>query len=228
MADPELMSYVQTTLKKGYSQEQVKNALISQGWPEPEVSEAMNLALKDAGSHPSIINEINQEYEKLRKSSAVWFVIISIVILAGGAGAFFLLADKDGPELNYPEQINSPEIESPLDAAELGSYQDCGSSEPCFTEFAKTCTKAEALITTSTGNIKFVYRETIEGLQNGDCILTLVYTSSSIPSFIGKDMICRVPKNRLNNYKDYFEGERMKQACKGSLVDFLIQQGAAV
>jgi len=224
MADPELMSYVQSTLAKGYSQEQVKKALLSQGWSEPDVNEAMSLALKQASSQPKpILNTI----ENLGKPSTKWFAILSIIVLIGGVSIFFIFSGKESQVQEPLTQINDGQgTGNSNEATEFTYYEDCGSSESCFTEFAKTCTKAEALITLSEASIKLVYRETIEGFEKNDCILTLVYTSSSIQGFVGKDMKCKIPKRSLENYKDYLQGERMQQACEGPLVDFLIEQGA--
>ena len=72
-------------------------------------------------------------------------------------------------------------------------------------QIAKTCTRAEALITLSEASIKLVYRETIEGFEKNNCILTLVYTSSSAPGFVGKEMMCRFRKTVLEITKIIFK-----------------------
>lgn len=38
-------------------------------------------------------------------------------------------------------------------------------------------------------------------------------------------MTCKVPKSNLTNYKDFLQGENMKQSCSGPLVDLMIQMG---
>ena len=101
-------------------------------------------------------------------------------------------------------------------------YQDCGSSDTCFSDYVKTCTPAKATISDQ----GLTYLETIEGYEGDDCIITLVYTESPVPGFVGKEMSCKIPKSNLANFEDYLQGERMKQSCDGSLVDFLIQMGA--
>ncbi len=101
-------------------------------------------------------------------------------------------------------------------------YEDCGSSDTCFSDYVKTCTPAKATISDQ----GLAYVETIEGYEGDDCILTLAYTESPVPGFVGKEMTCKVPKSDLANFKDYLQGDRMKQSCEGPLVDFLIQTGA--
>jgi len=98
-------------------------------------------------------------------------------------------------------------------------YEDCGSSDACFSDYVQTCTPAKATISDQ----GLTYVETIEGYEGNDCILTLVYTESPVPGFVGKEMTCKVPESDLANFKDYLQGERMEQSCSGPLYDLIIQ-----
>lgn len=128
------------------------------------------------------------------------------------------IKDQCNERLEIKQETTSTILQQEVD------YEDCGSSDTCFSDYVKTCTSAKAIISDQ----GLTYVETIEGYEGNDCILTLVYTESSLlgPGFVGKEMTCKVPKSNLANFKDYLQGERMKQSCKGPLIDFLIQVGA--
>jgi hypothetical protein len=103
---------------------------------------------------------------------------------------------------------------------------DCGTSDDCFSSQVATCTPATAAIS----NEYSTYVETTKGFEGENCILTLAYTKYDDPAgsgFVGKSMTCRVPNFNLASYKDYLQGEIMRQSCEGSLIDYAIQMGIA-
>ncbi len=96
---------------------------------------------------------------------------------------------------------------------------NCGLSEECFSNNVKTCTLAKGEVDDNEG----AYIQTVEGYKDDYCIVTLTYTKSSLPAFINKKMACKVPKVNLADFKDYLQGDNMKNSCEGTLIDLLIQ-----
>lgn len=123
------------------------------------------------------------------------------------------LEDKSSsPE---PDQGQAEEDRGRL--AESITYEDCGQDDLCFSDYARTCTPAKVTISDQ----DLTYIKTIKGYKEDNCILSLFYTGSLIPEFIDQEMDCLVPRSDLSNFKDYLQGEQMKSACSGSLVQLL-------
>ncbi|MDP2856015.1 MAG: hypothetical protein Q8N90_02725 [bacterium] len=163
-------------------------------------------------------------------------IIIAVIIIAGGAGVYTYLKNKNKPPIVTQPNIstlitptsttqtstNVVVSSTPSTTSTEKTVFDCNSSDSCFSDYVKTCTPAKATIS----NQGLTYVETIKGYEGDNCILTLVYTESPVAGFTGKEMTCKIPKLNLVNFKDYLQGDRMKQSCKGPLFDFLIQMGA--
>ena len=49
MADPKIIQYIKNTLSQGYGRDEIKDALLNQGWSEHEIAEAMAIAAPEPG-----------------------------------------------------------------------------------------------------------------------------------------------------------------------------------
>jgi hypothetical protein len=128
-----------------------------------------------------------------------------------------------GPDKNAVAKLVKSFITVPSEPIQQPKYKDCGTSDACFTDNVKTCTPAKATIS----NQGLTYVETINGYEGNNCIISIIYTASPVSAgFLGKEMSCKIPKANLANFKNYFQGEIMKQSCTGSLADYLIEMGA--
>ncbi len=104
MVDPRLVNYIKSQLSKG-SLEQIRQILISRGWPDYQIKPAIELATQQVDSavrgfehqinfNPTQTSQSYQEPVK-EKSSKLWILLASgIVLIAGGVLTLIVLIIK--------------------------------------------------------------------------------------------------------------------------------------
>ena len=211
MANQQLIDYIKSQLSKNIELIQIKQTLFSKGWADNDINEAINSAQNVTNPSITGLQQINEEKPKKLK---LWIFIIAIILIIIG----FFIVNKN----NRSSETKTTKTQIPANSSKSTVIADCGSSDSCFSNYVKTCTLSKATISDQ----GLTYVETIGGYEGNDCLLTLVYTQSPVPGFVGREMTCKVPKSNLTNFKDYLQGEKMKQSCKGPLLDSLMQMGA--
>lgn len=91
MPDPKLLDYIKQKLELGLTQENVRTILVTNGWKEAEVTEALTMIEKGIVPPPS---KPSKQYTSIKKEAAsgmtwlVWIVII-VLLIAGAFGWYF-------------------------------------------------------------------------------------------------------------------------------------------
>jgi len=89
MVDQRLVDYIKFELSRGTSLQQIKQDLLSQGWSDYDVDEAVSLATQ----RRTLPNE-----EPVRKFSKLWIIsILIVIVVSGGVFAFFMLGERETP-----------------------------------------------------------------------------------------------------------------------------------
>jgi hypothetical protein len=94
MADPRLLEYVSKSLKSGQSLQQIRRSLIDAGWPEGQVSEALNQVLSRSppSKRPRPKAPMGPAHgKKPPKKSGISKTMIIVIVLAI-VGALFILS----------------------------------------------------------------------------------------------------------------------------------------
>lgn len=242
MANQQLITYIKSTLQKGYPAERIKQVLIEKGWQDDIVNESMSLAQEGESAHPKAPNKL------------LLAALIAIIIVSGTSLAFILFDEGQSQPITQPivqeetqtapdtQIVTQPviyqepvqeEIQKSVPAVQEAEIQetdidtkhfDCGTSDSCFYNQIKTCNPAKATITE--GGLTYI--ETTEGYEGLYCIVTLVYIDEAyIPGLVGKKMSCKVPDTKLLDFKNYLQGKQITYSCEGPLADFLIKIGIA-
>lgn len=163
MIDRRLVDYIKSELSKSTSLEQIRQNLLSKGWSNYDINEAMNLATQQKTlSAPPVTYK---EPAKKTPKKGIIFILIVIVII-GGIFAFFMLREKQVVS-ETPSQKQT----------EFANVIDCGYDFDCFIGASENCSPANVtdditldmfgmLITTTT------YLE-IKGIEANKCVLYL-------------------------------------------------------
>ncbi|MCB9362424.1 hypothetical protein H6504_03230 [Candidatus Woesearchaeota archaeon] len=110
MANIQLVQYIQDALKKGYTYQQVRSTLVSSGWPQYEVEEAIS----------SVYNQSVHEEVSVRTNHHVLSIVLVIgFVLLVGAGLFaitLLFPSQGGEQLTtdiveYEVTLSSNKVE---------------------------------------------------------------------------------------------------------------------
>lgn len=81
----ELNNYISGQVSQGQSLANIKHALLSNGWQEHDVDEAINTLYPQAGNNPVGNNPVKKNYKKL-----LLIILIILLILAGSGAAYFV------------------------------------------------------------------------------------------------------------------------------------------
>lgn len=104
MPNPQLQSYVSQSRATGMSDDQIRQSLQAQGWTEADISEALGMT--------SVAEPISAGSSGLSKKI---LIIILAILIAGGAGAYFLLSGDDSGE----PMTESKSSKSDIDCSKL-------------------------------------------------------------------------------------------------------------
>ena len=171
MADQRLVDYIKSELSRGTSLNQIRQSLLSQGWSDYDIYEAVDLATQQrtfpATSKPTMYEE------PTKKSSKLWIISVLVVItlIIGGVFAFFMLTERKTPETTTP---TTPLTQEPR---EPSGPTDCGTNMDCFIQASQNCNPAKVthIVTTDILGVKQTttsYYE-IKGLEAGKCVFYL-------------------------------------------------------
>ena len=123
MADSKIVKYIKDTLSEGYSQEQVREALIRQGWYKEEIDEAFSVAVSGE-KKPQVQQEKTgpggtppaEEKEKARRLSSGFLlgvaggslIILNAVLLMAGMGDIlsFFITDMGDLSISFLEMFD--------------------------------------------------------------------------------------------------------------------------
>lgn len=105
MINLEIVEFVKRHLQAGESQEKVRNDLLSNGWNDADINEAMT-SIAPQSTVPTI-----GQILLVKKSSKMIPVIISLVVLVllggGGVFAYKVYKDKSTKKINENESVES-------------------------------------------------------------------------------------------------------------------------
>lgn len=101
--------------------------------------------------------------------------------------------------------------------AEGPTFINCGIYDSCFADQVKNCSLAFAVISAS----GTVYTETVKGYSGNYCLINIKYSQSPVKEYVGKEMDCQVPKNKLKNFREFLTGQQQMLSCQGSLIELI-------
>jgi len=90
MVHERLIAYVKSNMAKGYTIDQIRHALISAGWPDHDVDEALQL-VNQSNHTPKIDPVMSKPVEKRHISHTSMFAVILIVAIAGVIGVYVMV-----------------------------------------------------------------------------------------------------------------------------------------
>jgi hypothetical protein len=108
---PELLEYIKQSLSAGVSEQDIKTALVSQGWIEADITEAFsqtNGSVSPVVESPVAVNilqtnnlpEIPQKSSRKRNMIITGVAVVVVLLLVGTATAFFLIPVKPEAVIN--------------------------------------------------------------------------------------------------------------------------------
>jgi len=113
---------------------------------------------------------------------------------------------------------------------DLTGFKDCKQSQECIMNSVKNCEKAFASSKdTFMGDAKAELKVIVYGMQEGNC--KIKYKTGNLEGDAGlmsqavfslianKEMVCLVPKEKINLATKGMTEELMKNYCSGSLID---------
>lgn len=172
MANQKLVNYIKSELSRGVSLEQIKEVLISVGWSDYDVNEAVNLATqqKTFPTAPKAPIYIEPTKKSSNKFWIIPIIVIVIIVIIGGIFAFFIIRKKE----NIPSTATPP---ATIPTIGPSSLIDCKTDMDCFIKASENCKLAKVtddatidvfgmFITTTT------FYE-VKGLKEGKCVLYL-------------------------------------------------------
>jgi uncharacterized protein YpmB len=95
MADPKVVSYIRSELSRGTPLQQIKRRLLSQGWSDYDINQAIILVnSKETDTDIPAIPKFSLDEEN--KKSKLWIIIpvLIAVIVIGSVSAYFMLNNK--------------------------------------------------------------------------------------------------------------------------------------
>lgn len=152
MADQRIVDYAKSALSENVSIAQIKENLVSKGWSEFDVNQALDAATQE------------RIFPKAPKHSrSVMLAIFLIVIISAGAFGFYIVNKKD----------TGSSIEA---APTFNLIKECLENFDCFIQESKSCKTSKLKYTTQPIDIRGVLQTTtnfyeIKGLENGKCVL---------------------------------------------------------
>lgn len=154
MTDQELVNYIKSELLKGVPLNQIRQTLLSQGRPENDINEAINLTV----------------YQEQPKKSKWWIIVPAIIIAVIGVSVFFIFSEKGTITETKKTETIIPK-EEPIEPA---GPVDCGTNLDCFITASQNCEPSK-VINTITTEILGVKQTTtsffeIKGLEENKCI----------------------------------------------------------
>lgn len=188
MVDQRLVDYIKSELSRGASLQQIKQNLISHGWLESDINEAVSLAIA-VPTTPMYTMPTTPMYKELikktskQKTSKLWIIpVLVIIVVIGGVFAFFMFGEKEitPPEIKPPaeEPIQPTESKSPTEEPIKSTEPiDCGTDLDCFIQAAANCNLAK-VTHTATINFSGIKQTTtsfweIKGRELNKCIFYL-------------------------------------------------------
>ncbi|QQS44558.1 hypothetical protein IPM65_03080 [Candidatus Roizmanbacteria bacterium] len=128
----QLHDYVTSQLRKGFSREQIKQALLASGWPAQEID---NYFLTIPTVSPSPAFSL-QKYAKF-----ILPAVLVLVIIAGST--FYLLRQNASVQDQIPETVNETQTESstPSSASSPSDQPSSASTGATFEEHLSTCSQ---------------------------------------------------------------------------------------
>ena len=152
MADQRIVDYVKSALSDNMPVRQIKDNLISKGWTELDVNQAIDAATQE------------RIFPKAPKHSrSVMIAILFIIIVSAGAFGFYIVNKKET---------------KPIEAAPtFNVVKDCLENFDCFIQQAQNCKMSKLKTTTTSYEIKglengkcgfYIKADTAEGLD-GAC-----------------------------------------------------------
>jgi len=169
MVDQRLVNYIKSEISKGTSLEQIKQRLLSRGWSEYDINEALSLAMQQR-TFPTIPKPTIYK-QPTKKSSKLWIIVLVVaIIIIAGVFAFFMLTERKAPETTPTKQLTQKPTKP-------SGPTDCGTNMDCFIQASRNCNPAKVthIVTTDIFGVKQTttsYLE-IKGLEAGKCIFYL-------------------------------------------------------
>ena len=197
--DQKLLDYVTAQRAAGFSEREIRVALVQQGgWSIEEVNDAFRLV----GFTQPVVRKHGHR-RAYEAAVAVW-ILLALLVSWPYISKY---VPATGTDLAKVEQTE-------------GTYVYCGDDDSCFADNVRACKPAKAAVTQNTPDGQAMYIETVEGLEAGKCAIEVYYVNHPNTEAVGKSMRCLVPATNLGSYREYVQGARLGE-CTGDLVNAL-------
>lgn len=198
MVDQRLVDYIKSELSRGNSLQQIKQNLLTRGWPNYDVNEAVSFATEQK-TFPSSQTPIKTGKPTKKYSILLIILVLIVVIIIGGGFAFLMLTGKEAPVVTAP-------IPPTQELTETLEPIDCGTDMDCFIAASQTCKMA-----------KVTYDSTIK-------IFGMLITTTSFYEIKGTDASSCLFYLRTEKQDIDFEEELVQQMLASGTTQEEIQQ----
>ena len=169
MVDQRLVDYIRSQLLKGFSLGQIRQLLLSKGWHDSQINEAVNLIK----THSAEESKPAAGKERAKKSQKVWIILVlAVIIVTGSISMFFMFSEKEiNPET---KKLDSTPAEVPAKNLEV---IDCGTDLDCLISASKNCEPAKVTFNKTINTLGMLTTTAqfyeIKGMEGVNCILYL-------------------------------------------------------
>ena len=207
MTDQRIIDYVKSALSNNTPIRQIKDNLISKGWTEFDINQALDAATQE---------RIFPKAPKHSRSAMI--AILFIVIVSAGVLGFYIVNKKETRPIEAVPQFNP--------------VKDCLENFDCFIQQAQSCKLSKLKFTTQPIDISGIMQTTTtfyetKGAEAGKCVLyvkTLQADANRQADIAeGLDGTCRLNANdlvaMLSKWKQgTFSSEDLKtEECEGTM-----------
>ncbi len=170
MVDQRLINYIKSELSRGTSLNKIKQRLLSQGWSNYDINNAISLATQQK-TFPTIPTSSLSSYEESVKKSKFWIILVLGVVIIGGAFTFFMLTEKEASKTTVPTTKPTQTPTTPIGPI------DCGTDIDCLITASQNCKPAKVNYTSTINMFGMLIVTTtfyeIKGTEANKCILYL-------------------------------------------------------
>jgi len=148
MVNQQILDYIKQQLQQGINNEQIKQALITNGWQSADIEDAFSSINYSVQGQP-ILNSSN------KAPIRVWKIIVASLagVIIVGSGIYFASQKLFKSEQSPNTKQTSEEVVSPMPTKETPTgitAMDCKQDFDCFIQASQNCKLAKVDYTTTT------------------------------------------------------------------------------